>query len=103
MSTELNPELFRAAARELGEIPIFDTRGCCWALDRAYYRNMSLYLGGGDYHTFFRRTLRPRNPPNDWWYTTPVADVVETDEMRRNARILGLLLCALLVEEGFEP
>lgn len=89
----ITPAIFRRAAIliEIGQ----ETFACC-ALDRASREQ------GIDFHRdspsclWFERVLKPETGKEAWYGWSE-------DDATQIARSLGLLLCAILLEEGFEP
>lgn len=85
---------FRAAAKRLDKIDLDIWQGCCYALNPTgfYHRNVHI-----------RVLIELLQPPTQigWWYASegPALDKIGT----RNARIIGLLLCALLIEDNAVP
>lgn len=103
MKTKLKPLLFIKAAKELDKRDCQSTRGCCRALDQALYDVWGPFSQqADDYHRTFRRLLQPEDVKgNLWWYSNKLRGVPNEPENIRNARIIGLLLCAELVRDGW--
>lgn len=93
MSTIPQPKLrarvFKEAACQVAEN--CGDVGACWGIYKAL--NNEIFTTE---HRFFNGVLRPSDAHNAWWYNGgPECTDVKT------ARVLGLLLCAELVEDGW--
>lgn len=102
--TKLSVRIFTEAAKELTRLYEQSTRGCCWAIDSACCMHVK-----GDYYQEVKRymesmnaAIRPRSTNGRlWWYTAKLRRCRNTPEDIRTARVIGLLLCAELVRDGW--
>ena len=91
---KLRASVFRKAASLIKPKGGWDD-GCCWAISRAMKTDERTV-----YHDYLETVLKPKTPYRYlWWYNTEVDGRGNT----QLARTLGLLLCELLVKEGFQP
>lgn len=100
MKTHLRPTVFRRAAKLL-TLSDSNTYFACHALNSA---------GGNNHHdevaetVFFRAITNPHNGHDPWYsygYGDDPDEQCSSEERMITARILGLLLCELLVKEGW--
>ena len=88
MNQEINPDIFRKAAKRL-ENPEDSTQCCCLAIYRELLE-VDYYEGDELYYDLFESYFMPENPDIYWW------DFTECDY---EARIIALNLTAILAEE----
>jgi hypothetical protein len=115
MSMKLpSPSIFLEAARLIGQSPyeecacnmLWDASGKTDADIVSSWENERDVLPAVRY---FTALLKPAQTRYYAWYAQPVGPAVPcvlghgTDWKNNTARIMGLTLCALLVEEGFVP
>ena len=119
----IDPEIFVEAAEQLfAETERgWRSRGCCWAIGRAVderglpHGAMGIPNGPERDRSYLRTIefldacFRPEDYSSQpgkysaWWYETPVDGVEDTHDLRREARLFGLLLLAELARDGFVP
>jgi hypothetical protein len=94
MKTKLSPRVFERAALLI----LKSEEGCCcWAMVSAHEDlNLRGYVDGHT-HGFPRMLGVPKRVKEGRWFWYGPLDCPQS----REARILGLLLCAQLVREGF--
>ncbi len=103
-----NPDVFLLAAERLDGMPITARTGCCYVIARqAQSQSPASYIDIPEIQ-YLTKVLRPPVSDDDfghntWWYSSPIEGSPDTSEAIRTARILGLILLAILAEEGFNP
>lgn len=93
----LKASVFRKAAEIVAQRP---NEGCCFALDYALMPAITDW-DTSPHHLFLEAVLKPRYCSLGFWYHEPVEGVEPRLGDIQCARILGLLLCELLVKEGW--
>jgi len=93
MQIKLNPEVFRLAAKMMTQSDF--NCGCCKTLHQSYMSIKKPYEFFFYYKCFFEKILGENQDLKSHWY----GNLFNRDN--KNARIFGLILCSILIKEGY--